>query len=52
MHLNIAHGNAILSSPSVRNELQAYSKSPFLMNMVLFESTEQQLGEQSFAGEK
>lgn len=45
-------GTAILSSSSVRNELQAYSKLLLLMNMVLFESTEQKFCEQSFLERK
>lgn len=45
-------GLAILSSPSVRNEFQAYSKLLFLINLVLFDNTEQQLHEESFPGRK
>lgn len=45
-------GMAVPSSPSVRNELQAYSKLLLLMNIVSFDSTEQQLCEQPFLGRK
>lgn len=52
VYWSIAMGKAMLLSLSVRNELQACSKSLLLMNMMLFDSTEQQLCEQSFLGRK